>query len=222
MTRSITFIDLEVQADSGTVVDYGGLKANGSTYHGKSSDAFTMFLADSSFLCGHNLIKHDSRYMADIITRIGLPTEGRIDTLNLSPLLFPRKPYHALLKDEKLLVDELNNPLSDAIKAKDLFFDEVTAFQSHDETLKRIYYLLLHDRMEFTGFFLYTGYQAEGDVVSLIRASFYNDLCSHADLDKITAEYPIELAYCLANIQVRDRFSILPAWVSSSYQDNQG
>jgi len=221
MTRSITFVDLEVQVESRVVVDYGGLKGNGSTFHGKSSDSFATFLAGSEYLCGHNIIKHDSKYMPDIIDRVSLSAEQCIDTLNLSPLLFPRKPYHALLKDEKLLVDELNNPLSDAIKAKDLFFDEVTAFQSHDETLKRIYYLLLHNRVEFTGFFRYTGYQAEGDVVSLIRASFYNDLCSNADLDKITAEYPIELAYCLANIQVRDRFSILPAWVSRTYPETE-
>ena len=51
-----------------------------------------------------------------------------IDTLSLSPLLFPSKPYHALVKDDKLQVDELNNPLNDAIKARDLFFDELKLF----------------------------------------------------------------------------------------------
>jgi ATP-dependent DNA helicase RecQ len=38
-----------------------------------------------------------------------------IDTLPLSPLLFPKKPYHRLIKDDKLFSDQLNNPINDAI-----------------------------------------------------------------------------------------------------------
>ena len=53
-----------------------------------------------------------------------------IDTLYLSPLLFPHRPYHALLKDDKLQTDELNNPLNDSIKAMQLFYDEVNAFHA--------------------------------------------------------------------------------------------
>lgn len=54
--------------------------------------------------------------------------KGRtIDTLYLSPLLFPNKPYHRLLKDDELQTDEMNYPLNDAIRAKELFYDEVTA-----------------------------------------------------------------------------------------------
>ena len=60
-----------------------------------------------------------------------------IDTLYLSPLLFPTKPYHKLLKDDKLQTDELNNPLNDSIKAKDLFHDEVAAFTQADPALKQ-------------------------------------------------------------------------------------
>lgn len=41
-----------------------------------------------------------------------------IDTLYLSPLLFPHRPYHKLLKDDKLQTEEINNPLNDAKKAK--------------------------------------------------------------------------------------------------------
>ncbi len=44
-----------------------------------------------------------------------------IDTLFFSPLLFPAKPYHSLLKDDKLQTEEMNNPLNDAIKAKRSF-----------------------------------------------------------------------------------------------------
>lgn len=45
--------------------------------------------------------------------------EIAIDTLCLSPLLFPMRPYHALIKDDKLQSDSLNNPLNDSIKPMD-------------------------------------------------------------------------------------------------------
>ena len=57
-------------------------------------------------------------------------------TLYFFPLLFPTKPYHALLKDDKLQSEDMNNPLNDSIKAKDLFYDEIAAFQQIDEELK--------------------------------------------------------------------------------------
>ena len=51
-----------------------------------------------------------------------------IDTLYLSPLLFPKTAIIALVKDEKVQTEELNESFNDSIKAKDLFFDEINAF----------------------------------------------------------------------------------------------
>lgn len=45
---------------------------------------------------------------------------------------FPAKPYHKLLKDDKLQTEDTNNPLNDSIKARDLFFDEIATFQQAD------------------------------------------------------------------------------------------
>lgn len=92
---------------------------------------FSVFIADSEYLCGHNIILHDSKYIevAD--------TVKYIDTLFLSPLLFPNKPYHALVKDDKLQTDELNNPLNDAIKAKEC----ISCTSTNDE--KHILYMIL-------------------------------------------------------------------------------
>lgn len=75
--------------------------------------------------------------------------------------MFPRKPYHKLLKDDKLLSDELNNPLNDAVKAKELFEDEVNAFRDIDKRMQRIYYDLTFDDIHFNGFFDYVGYLPE-------------------------------------------------------------
>ena len=40
--------------------------------------------------------------------------------------MFPNKPYHKLVKDDKIDNDDVNNPLSDSIKCKDLYYDEVS------------------------------------------------------------------------------------------------
>ena len=64
-----------------------------------------------------------------------------IDTLCLSPLLFPAKPYHRLLKEDKLQTDSLSNPLDDAVKSRELFCDEMTAFEALDDRLQQIWYV---------------------------------------------------------------------------------
>ncbi|EHL05507.1 hypothetical protein HMPREF0322_03857 [Desulfitobacterium hafniense DP7] len=72
--------------------------------------------------------------------------------------MFPNRPYHALLKDDKLQTEEANNPLNDSIKARDLFFDEVTAFQQAESVLKVIFHMLLKGQKEFSAFFHFIGY----------------------------------------------------------------
>ena len=119
----IVYIDTEVSAENQKVRDYGAVREDGTVLHTKSKKEFERFILNSKFLCGHNILKHDLKY---------LQLQGNyaiIDTLPLSPLLFPRKPYHHLLKDDKLQVDELNNPANDAMKARDLFYDELQAWE---------------------------------------------------------------------------------------------
>ena len=132
----------------------------------------------------------------------------------LSPLLFPARPYHALLKDDKLQTEEANNPLHDSIKARDLFYDEVSAFQQGDPVLKIIYHMLLKGRKEFSGFFQYMGYQGTSLFLEkLIREKFQGKFCVNADIAELIEEHPMELAYCLALLNVNDRYSITPPWV---------
>ncbi|MCB9300103.1 MAG: hypothetical protein H6566_05595 [Lewinellaceae bacterium] len=93
----------------------------------------------ADFVCGHNIFQHDLKFVRPALAAAGIPLENAIDTLPWSPLLFPEKPYHALVKDDKLQTDAINNPLNDALKARDLFHDEVTAFSRLDPCLKMIF-----------------------------------------------------------------------------------
>jgi ATP-dependent DNA helicase RecQ len=136
--RTVSFFDLEIDPSKNSILDVGCIRWDGSVFHENSIQKFIEFIKDSEFIAGHNVFKHDLKYIHQSLGETSFGALKTIDTLYLSPLLFPSKPYHHLLKDDKLQIDELNNPLNDSIKAKHLFDDEVSAFQKLGEELKKI------------------------------------------------------------------------------------
>ncbi|MBL7836854.1 MAG: RecQ family ATP-dependent DNA helicase, partial [Bacteroidetes bacterium] len=220
--NSIVFIDTEIDYKSKKIIDLGCIKDNGSTFHKSSVTEFKQFIKGSLYVCGHNILNHDIKYIGNALIDSGIFDTNIIDTLFLSPLLFPTKPYHALLKDDKIQSDEINNPLNDSIKARDLFYDEISTFKQTNEVLKQIYYLLLKDKKEFHSFFRFMAYTcASIEIEKLIRNKFQNEICEQVELKKIISEQPIELAYCLSLInsfvENKKTHSITPPWVLKNY-----
>ncbi|MDI3320611.1 RecQ family ATP-dependent DNA helicase [Pinibacter soli] len=216
----ITFIDTEIDPSSLQILDIGGIKDDGSTYHSASLGEFSRFIKGTWFICGHNIFNHDLKYIRHVVDQADVDSKNIIDTLQLSPLLFPTTPYHSLLKDDKLQTDELNNPLNDSIKARDLFYDEVAQFRHLDEVLKVILYSLLGNQKEFQAFFRFVGYNAEAvDVEPLIRQKFAERICEDVGLTKLISEHPVELSYCLVLINANSRYSITPPWVLMNYPE---
>ncbi len=220
----IAFFDTEVNPQTKKVADYGVVREDGAVLHTHSKTDFDAFISMCDTLCGHNIINHDLKYTA----LRGNPTI--VDTLFLSPLLFPKRPYHHLVKDDKLQVDELNNPVNDSMKARDLLNDEVAAWNQLSTDRKEIYYQLLKNTPEFDGFFEFIHYtssnqqsllgrifRVQTNWTQLILREFEGKVCSHADFDMLVKQYPIELAYCLAVIGADDIFSITPAWVLRNF-----
>ena len=211
----ITFIDIEVRVQDKKAHDFGAIKESGEKLHVASKQEFAIFIAGAEYLCGHNIIHHDLKYLSDIPS---IKQQKRIDTLYLSPLLFPKRPYHKLLKDDKLQSDELNNPLNDCQKAQDLFYDEVNAFNSLPSELQNIFYALLHSIPEFTDFFSFLNFNPEDlDTESLIRHIFNEKICLHGPLNALIKNHPIELAYALALITTNDSVSITPPWLLRNF-----
>lgn len=222
--NTIAFIDTEIEPKSGKILDIGSVKNDESSFHKSSVAEFTQFLKGTKFICGHNVFNHDIKYIGKSLTDAGIDAINIIDTLFLSPLLFPTKPYHALLKDDKLQSEDTNNPLNDSIKAKDLFYDEIAAFKETDEKLKQIFYLLLNNKKEFQSFFNFIEYTSERkDIENLIREKFENEICEKVNLSKIIIEHPIEFAYCLSLINSfinhKKIHSITPPWVLKNYPE---
>lgn len=208
------FIDTEVSVSNKKVQDYGAVREDGAELHTRSTREFNDFLSRCDALCGHNIISHDLKFLQ--VTK----HYTIIDTLLLSPLLFPRRPYHRLVKDDKLLIDELNNPLNDAKKARDLFFDEITAWEQLSPQQQSIYQGLLINTEGFSGFFKWIG-KTDAlpiEVIAvLIRHQFAGKICTNANIEAVIKRYPIELAYALAIISADDFHSLTPAWVLHNY-----
>ena len=110
----IAFLDTEVQPKTGKVLDIGIVNDQGEVLHTSSIAEAEVFLKDAEYICGHNIIDHDLTYLDKALDRQFCENSRFIDTLHLSPLLFPKKPYHNLVKDDKLQTDELNNPVNDS------------------------------------------------------------------------------------------------------------
>lgn len=217
---NITFIDLEVNPVNRQILDMGAIRNDGVPFHANSSIQFIQFITQTEYIGGHNILNHDLKYMTPLFRQTGNKQPKIIDTLYLSPLLFPTKPYHHLLKDDKLQTDSLSNPLNDSMKAYELFIAEVEAFRRLDEDLKYVYFSLLHHTAEFGHFFDFIAYTTPERCDSLeavIRRRFDKELCEYATLENYIRQYPLELAYCLALISSRDRYSITPPWVLHNF-----
>lgn len=206
--QTIVFVDVEVGFTSHKLQDIGAIRHDGSVFHSTNTLAFTQFVSQCRYVCGHNILQHDAKY-------IPLPPHiAIIDTLYLSPLLFPRKPYHKLLKDDKLLSEELNNPINDCRKAQSLFFDELEAFRELPPPQQQILGTLLMPCEAFSAFFQYIDFcPTTPSITDLISETYAGKICSHADLSMLATHYPIELAYALALISTNDSLSITPGWV---------
>lgn len=216
-SRNIAFVDTEVGLKDHKIHDIGALRYDGATFHQASQTALNKFLQEGKvdYICGHNLIHHDARY---------LQLKGiLIDTLYLSPLLFPKRPYHHLVKDDKLMSEQMNNPVNDCEKAKELLMDEIAAWNQLSERKRKIFTLLLQHEEEFKGFLMYVGAiekdDAIRDVSEFILSEYKNHICAHADIPALAAKSPCGLAYALALIGTDDYQSVTPGWVLFHYPE---
>ena len=92
--KRIIFFDTEVGVKDQKIHDIGAVTEDDSVFHSSSVSDFLNYINKDCCLCGHNIIHHDIEYLEKQSERKIL--QPAIDTLYLSPLLFPERPYHAL------------------------------------------------------------------------------------------------------------------------------
>ncbi|MCM1505233.1 MAG: RecQ family ATP-dependent DNA helicase [Muribaculum sp.] len=212
--RRYAFVDIEVGVRDCKIRDIGILRHDGAIFHGRSKSVALEFLKDVDYICGHNIINHDAKFLfGEEDCRYIL-----VDTLYMSPLLFPERPYHRLLKNDKLISEQLNNPVNDCEKAKTLLDEEIDQWLSLPIVKRQIFSSLLQGQKDFYGFLTIVDADKTQKSLSDLIVEFYSaKICQHVDLEMLIKQYPCELAYALALIDTSDHRSITPGWVLNNY-----
>ncbi len=139
---SFVAIDLEVHRN-GRLTDIGAVRHDGQTFKRKPTSArrasialkeLDRFCSGCTYLLGHNLIGHDLTVLRQTDPDLHLLQIRVIDTLYLSPLAFPRNPYHRLVKNYKLVKDTVNDPVADARLATRLFSEQYASCRHQADT----------------------------------------------------------------------------------------
>ena len=228
--NNYVFVDVEVSIRDNKVHDIGALRHDGAVFHKASKVDLMAFINGVDFVCGHNIVHHDAKYLFDGNAEQWL----FVDTLYLSPLLFPERPYHRLVKDDKLLTDQINNPVNDCEKARELLFDEIAHWRRLSVGRQSIYATLLSGGEEFEGFmhmvgadvcFLGTIHNAKEyapdyvALAALVHEEYEGYICANADIISLAKCYPCALAYALALSGTDDYRSVTPGWLLYNYPE---
>ena len=203
---------------------------------GKLHSALTeldKFCLNAEFILGHNLLGHDLPVLESIAPELRLLNKPVIDTLYLSPLAFPKNPYHRLVKDYKLVRDTINDPVADARLACTLFTEQYQSFQeqfSQSPDLIRFYHYCFSSKSvpnaandseglaQVFKTIIAKHFQSATEASEHFIQLCHRKVCpNQAEVlaSRIPSEHELKawLPYCLAWIQVSDGNSVLPPWV---------
>ncbi len=195
------------------------------------------FGRDAEYILGHNIISHDLPFLQAQATDLDLLKRPLIDTLYLSPLAFPRNPYHRLVKDYKLVRASLSNPMEDIRLALSVFRDQWERFTRQVAEAQELlsFYRFCFRRGRFGAF---SG-KGMSDVFGFIGAGEIPDPESAADIFKhltegivcrqaaattvreitASAAHAPVAAYALAWLTVSGANSVLPPWVRHQFPE---
>lgn len=155
MKPEIAFLDIEVGNTSRKIDNLGYLSEKSALETSSVNRIKDCCLRDEiSFICGHNFVEHDKKFLAETSFNPLLEHLSIIDTMYLSMLLFTTKRTHKLDKPYKdNQIDIENKPLGDAVQTQVLFEFLNQAFDELPTQRQQIFYQLLKNDNHFSGFF---------------------------------------------------------------------
>ena len=231
-------LDLEVGKDDGIIHAFGAVRADTGrslVYSGGGLGAALERLDDfadgAAFILGHNLIAFDLPFLTAAkpdLRLLGLPA---VDTLRLSPLAFPRNPYHHLVKhyqDGALRRRQLNDPELDARLALEVFGDQDHALREAEHGLLTAWHWLVTPQPEGTDRALDAFFSdlrgarrpADAEARAAIRVRLAGAGCAvHAQQVASETRTGWALAYALAWLSVAGGNSVMPPWVRHQFPE---
>ena len=188
-------------------------------------------MADGAdFLLGHNLIAFDLPHLLAARPHLRLLDLPAVDTLELSPLAFPRNPYHHLVKhyqDGRLKRAQINNPELDARLALEVFDDQCKALLEVEPELLSDWHWLTTREEQTAGCGLFfsrlrgAGRPSDKAARAAIRQRLAGAACQVHASDVVARLSPPywPLAYVLAWLTVAGGNSVLPPWVRYQFPE---
>lgn len=233
-------IDLEIGRESGSIHRFAAILGEEVLRFSKSElwSGFRL-LEDlsqrASYVVGHNIIAFDLPHLRATDPDLKLLQLPVIDTLRLSPLAFPRNPYHRLVKHYKdggLLRFSANDPALDTRISLQLLSDEEEALQklaAENESLFTAFRWLVSRGESDSGFASFfdslTNAPRPDDVegAKSIAACLHGRSCSTAAhrITHLPATSSWPIAYALAWISVAGGNSVVPPWVRHEFPETQ-
>lgn len=229
-------LDLEVDPSDKHILKIGALRPDTDSFvHFKGKFDLTAAFNEldrlaigASFVLGHNVIRHDLNLLRAVAPGLKLLELPVVDTLSLSPLAFPRNPYHHLVKNYRLLKLAVNNPLADAKQTLELFHDQKAALQNEEPEVVRAYHYLLTQDVPNSGlnnfFMTLTKAARPGseETVAALHKILDNRVCKQRLNRLLTVDFDDSnlrpaIAYVVAWVRVSGENSIMPPWVRFEY-----
>ena len=230
-------LDLEVGKEDGRIHAFGAVRGDTGQGHSGGGSAAALAkldeLADgASFVLGHNLIAFDLPHLKASKPNLRLLALPAVDTLRLSPLAFPRNPYHHLVKhyqDGGLKRGQINDPELDSRLALELFRDQQEALCRAEPNLLAAWHWLT--TLEFGG-----ADRALDDLFAEIRGArrptdaeasaamgrlLDGSACATHGREAVAAAANARwsFAYALAWLSVAGGNSVVPPWVRHQFPD---
>lgn len=222
---NVLFLDIEADRDRESVYEYG-VVCRDRTLKDSSPKAIKNFLLlcqNVTYVCGHNILRHDLPRLKNISLGRSLDALLPIDTLPLSLLLFNEKTFHALPKKYKNEDFSVNDPVEDCLLTKQLLQMIVERFNQLERTFQSLIYLLLKETETFKGFFHYLEkdmsniFMNQDELKSTILSLFGDKIEREAFLDEMITQHPEELAYILSTFSQETEPKALPPKVLYDY-----
>lgn len=201
----------------------------------KALDDLDDFGRGAGFVLGHNLFNHDLPHISTFKPDMAILCLPVIDTLFLSPLAFPRNPYHRLVKDYKLVRSAVNDPMEDVRLALEVFKDQWESLTEQGvETpgLLDFYHFCFSGARfgAFTGKGIATVLEKLGarqlpsaaQAAAVFERLSEGSICRHSVkavqglLEDEASDKPAA-AYALAWLRVAGSNSVLPPWVRHQF-----
>ncbi len=234
--KSVLSIDLEVSEKDNRIRAIGAVHGdNQRRFCGGGShseiEKLDQLADGADYLIGHNIIVFDLPHLAAASPNLKLLQLPVIDTLWLSPLAFPRNPYHHLVKhyqDASLIQGQINDPELDSRLALNLFHDEIEALKSAEPDLLTAWHWLCTSKPDgniqaFDRLFTIcrrSNRPSNSEATQAIWRQLKDSACSVHIQEALQAagdHANWDFAYALAWISVAGGNSVMPPWVRHQF-----